>query len=167
WRNNGPTRLYEQLDVRAEVTMRGRNQPAEVGVDVRRLVTRFVRDSQPAPEVVDPEFAERGQCGDFRLELFQLKDLRSNVHVQSAQVYQRRRAHSGDGRRGLLNRNAELRGLAAGRQRRMGSGLNAGTDPQQHRHRTCPKCFYSINIVEAVHDDVADAGVDRCLDIGV
>ena len=92
----------------AEVVMSRGDEPVQVVVDIRRHVAGLVPHAEAAAEVIDLEFAQRGERRDLRLELVELEDLRSDVRVQTAHVDHRRGPHPGDGLRHLLHRHAEL-----------------------------------------------------------
>ncbi len=89
------------------------------------------------------------------------------MHVQAAHVNGCDRAHPVDGLRDLLDRNAELRLLAAGCQRRMGGRIDPGADAQEHGRPALREPLDPVNVVEAVNDDVGDPGIECRLDVVV
>jgi hypothetical protein len=70
-----PAGLDDQIDVGAEVAVRGRHQPRGVVADARRGIGRHVTHPQAAAEVVHAEPLQPGQRGDLGLELVQGQDL--------------------------------------------------------------------------------------------
>src|SRR5215469_202775 len=106
-RDHGPSRFYQQLDPRAEVTMHGRHEPLQVVIDVRGDFSRLVANAEPAAQVVDLEFAEACQRGNLGLELLQVQDLRADVRVQTAHVDHGNVAHPGQRGRHLLDWHTE------------------------------------------------------------
>ncbi len=89
------------------------------------------------------------------------------MRMQAVHLDHRHCLHPGQCLRHLLDRHAELRRLAAGRERQVRLGLDAGTDPKQHRRRAGGQPLDPVDVIEAVHDDVADARVDGRLDVRV
>ena len=143
------------------------DQDIQVLVDGRGDVAGLVPDPEAAAKVVDLELAQRRERRHLGLELLQVYDLRADVGMQAAHLDHRRGLHPGQRLRHVLDRDAELRRLAASGERRVRMRLDAGTDPQQHRRRPASEPVDPLDVVHAVHDDVADLGVQRGLDVRV
>ena len=164
-RHHRPAWLDDQLDLGAEVTVGRVDEHVQVLLDGRRDVAGLVPDTEAAAKVVHLELTQRRQRSHLGLELLQVDDLRPDVGVQAAHPDHRRGLHPGQGLRHVLDRHAELRRLAAGRERSVRVRLDAGTDAQQHRRRPAGEPVDALDVVHAVDDDVADLGVQRGLDV--
>ena len=129
-----PARLDQDLDVLAQVPVRGRDQPGGVLVDARRGVLRHVAHAQAAAEVVDAERAParparrpRPRTGPGRGSASRCA--RAGPAGRSADRRASARSPAGT----CVHGHAELGAGAAGGQRRVGGRVDAGADPQQHR----------------------------------
>jgi hypothetical protein len=108
-------------------------------------------------------------AGGRLLEAGGAEDLRADVAVQSHELQAGQLADARDGRRGVLEREAELLVLVGRGQEVVRLGVHAAVDPDQHGLRAAAALDdrrEPLDLDETVDDDRPDPDLDRALELG-